>query len=372
MKFCGNCGKPLEDGAQFCGYCGSSVPDDMENTYKDEINNYEDNEETIGAEENNELGNEIKDNTEKITDDVIDNKKFEFNDNVEVSDQQNAEINEELYSSNVNNDNNNQVSKKSIFRDKRIISILIGVLIFCLGTGVVYLSQQPKKKSSSFTSEVNSNDDRIHITLSSVEPAYTVNGDEAEIDYTHMKFHWKTDGDNEESKDIVEDINDDSFTYSKSSGLKNGDEVTVKINVDEDDYTITGEQTFTVKFDTEIEEDESENETQTIDERIRDADGYVFENSDSEYLTASQLSSIKTPTQLRIAINEIYARHGYSFTNNNSIQRYFDAKNWYYKDEYLYEDSQMVWNTYEDANLKKLAKLRKGKLKYNPSSELNV
>ena len=110
----------------------------------------------------------------------------------------------------------------------------------------------------------------------------------------------------------------------------------------------------------------------TIDERIRDADGYVFENSDSEYLTASQLSSIKTPTQLRIAINEIYARHGYSFIKNPSIQRYFDAKNWYYKDEYLYEDSQMVWNTYEDANLKTLAKLRKGKLKYNPSSELSV
>ena len=106
--------------------------------------------------------------------------------------------------------------------------------------------------------------------------------------------------------------------------------------------------------------------------KLAGTDGYVFENSDSEYLTASQLSSIKTTTQLRIAINEIYARHGYLYINNNSIQRYFDAKNWYYKDEYLYEDTQMVWNTYEDANLKKLAKLRKGKLKYNPSSSLNI
>jgi uncharacterized Zn finger protein (UPF0148 family) len=404
MRFCPNCGKPLMDGSVFCGHCGYKLPEDLLNddddhkleesviddnqemeknsiededqvdldsaALNDKVELDEDQKEDNDQEiiEENDLSEAIDENVQN--EDENSNKKFEFDDTNDSVEEENKE--ETISEDNTNNDSSPESSKQT---KKALLIALCFVLAVGVFTGGFYFlnkkSDTTKTKSSSLTSTVKTkSDDKIHITLSAVEPAYTVNENNADIDYTKTKFHWRTDSEGTKSQEIINNIKNEYFKYSKSTGLKNGEEVTVTINIDEDDYTVTGQKSFVVNYDTS--KYEARVNGQTVDERIRDADGYVFENSDSEYLTASQLSSIKTPTQLRIAINEIYARHGYSFINNPSIQRYFDAKNWYYKDEYLYEDSQMVWNTYEDANLKTLAKLRKGKLKYNPSSELSV
>ncbi len=54
---------------------------------------------------------------------------------------------------------------------------------------------------------------------------------------------------------------------------------------------------------------------------------YIFENSDTVVLTDSDLSG-KDLNTLRVALHEIYARHGRTFTNG-AIQAYFDSKGWY-------------------------------------------
>ena len=362
MKICPKCGELLMDGTVYCGHCGYKL--------SEESSNDNDHKENFITSYNN-----VVNTLSSIDDNQEDQETFIVNNSLELNEKQPLieDVKEENYEK-VNNTSKEEPQNK-YKNNKSSLIILSCVLVFCVIMGGIYFfnkkNDSNKIKSSFITTTTKTkNDKKIHITLASVEPAYTVDGEEADIDYSNMKFYWQSDGDNNESREIVESLDNDDFTYSNSTGLKNGDEITVSIEIDEEEYTVTGKKTFKVEFKTESSEEDTSD--LTIDERLKDADAYIFENSDSEYLSDSQLKEIKTKEQLRIAINEIYARHGYSFTKNPSIQSYFDGKNWYSKDENLYKDSQMEWNTYEEANLKKLAKMRKGKLKYNPSSAFNI
>ena len=55
---------------------------------------------------------------------------------------------------------------------------------------------------------------------------------------------------------------------------------------------------------------------------------YVIPYSDREYVTASALSML-TAEQLRLARNEIYARKGRLF-KDQQLQQYFNSKPWYH------------------------------------------
>lgn len=68
-------------------------------------------------------------------------------------------------------------------------------------------------------------------------------------------------------------------------------------------------------------------ETQEPDERRNEEDGYVLADSSIRYLTQEDLAGL-TKDQLRVARNEIYARHGRIF-QDQSLQTYFESKSWY-------------------------------------------
>lgn len=82
---------------------------------------------------------------------------------------------------------------------------------------------------------------------------------------------------------------------------------------------------------------------------------YILPNSSTTYLTSADLAGL-TQEQLRLARNEIYARHGRKF-QTKEIQEYFNSKSWYtgtieikdFKDSYL--------NVYEKANIKLIQRL---------------
>jgi|GEM_PF-1483717 len=81
-----------------------------------------------------------------------------------------------------------------------------------------------------------------------------------------------------------------------------------------------------------------------------DSGEYIFPNSDSEYLTESDLSSMSSD-ELRIARNEIYARYGRMF-KDQALQNYFNSKSWY-TPSIRPEDFNEHWlNEYEKANAK--------------------
>ncbi|MCH5211755.1 MAG: YARHG domain-containing protein [Oscillospiraceae bacterium] len=80
-------------------------------------------------------------------------------------------------------------------------------------------------------------------------------------------------------------------------------------------------------------------------------DGYVFGDSSSRLLTEADLAG-KSADELRIARNEIYARHGRKF-KDASLQNYFNKCPWYsVNGSYNYSDDAANLNNIEQANAK--------------------
>lgn len=71
-------------------------------------------------------------------------------------------------------------------------------------------------------------------------------------------------------------------------------------------------------------------------EEMIDEEDYVFPHSDTELLTEEDLQG-KDQQQLRMGINEIYARHHCTF-KTEEVKNYFEAKKWYNGDENLTSD----------------------------------
>lgn len=86
--------------------------------------------------------------------------------------------------------------------------------------------------------------------------------------------------------------------------------------------------------------------------------GYILPYSNSKYYTASELSSL-SKSQLRLARNEIYARHGRKFTDSD-LQSYFDSCSWYSGtiDAATFDANVSSYlNSYEIANLELIVEL---------------
>ncbi len=72
------------------------------------------------------------------------------------------------------------------------------------------------------------------------------------------------------------------------------------------------------------EDVEAVEDTETDVSEVQD---YVFPDSGSRYLSEEEVRSAETD-KLRIARNEIFARHGYIF-NDEGLQQYFNSTSWY-------------------------------------------
>lgn len=77
-------------------------------------------------------------------------------------------------------------------------------------------------------------------------------------------------------------------------------------------------------------------------------DSYLLEDSDSEYLESEALKDL-TEKELILGRNELYARHGYVFPDED-LQTYFCTKSWYVPAGTIVSDSSL--NEYESNNLK--------------------
>ena len=88
-----------------------------------------------------------------------------------------------------------------------------------------------------------------------------------------------------------------------------------------------------------------------IPARIGDAKKaeYLLPDSDSRYYEESELERL-TNGELRLARNEIYARHGYVFQEAN-LERHFSSKAWYTPSMEADQFDEAILNKYEKANL---------------------
>ena len=64
---------------------------------------------------------------------------------------------------------------------------------------------------------------------------------------------------------------------------------------------------------------------ETVDEDVAD---YILPNSDSRYLTKSDLEGL-SKEECRLARNELYARHGRKF-DDEALTNYFSQFDWYH------------------------------------------
>lgn len=108
---------------------------------------------------------------------------------------------------------------------------------------------------------------------------------------------------------------------------------------------------------------QAEEETKT--ETVSDENGseFVFPDSDTRLLTDAEIrEKITEKSQLRYAVNEIYARHGYQF-ETEEYRDYFNGFDWYKK---LPKESDMdkvsaMFSKTEKKNVDKLQKYSKSK-----------
>jgi hypothetical protein len=87
---------------------------------------------------------------------------------------------------------------------------------------------------------------------------------------------------------------------------------------------------------------------ETIGER-----DFILPNSDTVKLKNSDLRDL-SPEELRLARNEIYARHGRTF-RDKELQAYFDAKEWYQNLEKLPQGEDPALSKIERENIEKIA-----------------
>jgi len=209
-----------------------------------------------------------------------------------------------------------------------------------------------------FTWEVDEElaEEQFHVQFEYSDLSWTVEGlEEVEFfdpfDSIKVEFYGK---DGEAYAEVVMDDFDDrmyglDYDVYPADGLYEGDEVTVTLYYtgDERDYI---EEYECLPSPMEM--------TYTVDELIPvetessgdgDTEGMIFPNSDTEELTDADVSG-KTDAQLQTAINEIYARHGYTF-NDETILNQFKNYSWYTPTTPASSFSQSVFNSTELKNI---------------------
>lgn len=91
--------------------------------------------------------------------------------------------------------------------------------------------------------------------------------------------------------------------------------------------------------DAYVEEDREEDEQEDYD-TDDDEEEYILPYSDSCYLSEEDIEGLSAK-ELRLARNEIYARHGRKF-KDKTLQKYFDEKSWY-EGEYEPDEFRETW-----------------------------
>lgn len=152
-------------------------------------------------------------------------------------------------------------------------------------------------------------------------------------------------------KNTINTISTDNATNSELEMI-NGYQSEVEELVADGDYlTALGKLDIYLDFVTAIDARVTESEPE-----IKVSETYVLEGSDQRKLAEGDVSALSV-YGFELAICEIYARHGATFSDEQ-IQAYFDAKTWYVGTTPREEIDAKKFNKYETANLKFLNKCK--------------
>lgn len=133
---------------------------------------------------------------------------------------------------------------------------------------------------------------------------------------------------------------------SKSSTTVDSGKTDSDYDEDEDDYEYD-EDLYTDEDDDDYDEDSYTDEDDDSDK------DYILADSSDKSISKSDIKSLSN-YDLRIAINEIYARHGYTFQAAD-LNDYFNNKDWYEPDSSLTDMNDVKISKIEKKNLDKMS-----------------
>lgn len=205
-----------------------------------------------------------------------------------------------------------------------IVLVLTFVLLICTGCGQSHLKQTCDKYESLADQYV----EFVEKYGNNPEP-----GTYPESEFMELMEEWAEV--NAEMKEIdTSDLSEEELQYF----FEVVNRTSSKMEVVEDG-----------NYDDGYDEDDED-----YDDDESSADEFIFADSDSRYLTAAEIQSLDSYS-IRLAKNEIYARYGRKF-QDQELQSYFDSCSWY---EGLIEPEdfdESVFNAYEKENIKMLVK----------------
>lgn len=142
---------------------------------------------------------------------------------------------------------------------------------------------------------------------------------------------------------IIDQSDNDNNEESNEESNENESEETINEDIAETDFVES--KVVEQDVDTIVITPEAEEITDSQDET---ANEYILEFSDSKFLTKNDLQNL-TAEQCRLARNELYARHGRMF-DDEELQAYFDSCSWYVGSISASDFSESMLNDYEIAN----------------------
>lgn len=174
--------------------------------------------------------------------------------------------------------------------------------------------------------------------------------DRGNSDYTEIKAPAETVAENVEPQPVEVDTNLESFVAKEGMAVNYVGDASVSPVVDPAQQPAAQDGGTTGQTTPAAQNAATDNSS----------DGYIFPKSDSAYLKKSQVKKLSAK-KLRLARNELYARHGYIF-KDEELYQYFSKKSWYHPtvDSDDFKDSE-YFNKYEIANRNLIRKIESKK-----------
>ncbi len=158
----------------------------------------------------------------------------------------------------------------------------------------------------------------------------------------------------EDPDDFAGDFDTKDTDEDLYAGNDDTEEETAPTASDTDDYETFD---YDAGTDTDGYYDDEYDDYEDYPQWEEEESDYIIPDSDSRELTELDLRFLSAD-ELRLARNEIYARHGRKF-KSQELQDYFDSKPWYYGTIEPNEWSEKLLNKYETYNVNFIADYEK-------------
>lgn len=293
----------------------SEVEDDTEE-YSDEEDSDSGDEEF--DEEGSDSGDEEVDEEGSDSDDEFDEEDSDSDS--EYSDEDEEDDDEDADDALSEGDERKENKLLSLFKSEQdtVYYVLTGIFLAVIVIAIIVLVKNAHTSSAPATPE--------QVAESQIAAYESEQPDETEISINHAGLDNYTEPSNASTGDAA-DVSSDA-AGSESAASDGSNQNSANSSTSDQDAANANGGTAVADTDTSEAADTKESESAET-EALASNEDYVIPDSDTKEYTEDDIRALGlSKDELRIARNEIYARHGREFTSKD-LKEYFGAKSWY-------------------------------------------